>query len=257
MLYYYLRLNGKKMFNQLTKGWKMELHRKVLNVIGLGLLLSSATLVAAEKSVKDVVTNAYAQIGSMDQYAFNALVVDNETFEGETVTYKQNVSVKIDRPGKLRADTHGDLKNRTSYINNGLFTMIDHNFAYYGQLETPKTIDETLDFIFDKFGIRTPLSTLMYSDMSKRLKFKTKKYFGTVNVAGELCDYVAFKSGTKEIHVWITTGETPLVKTFSILNGDTRINTTLTWDTNPKLSDSDFVFTAPKGATKISINSAN
>jgi len=135
--------------------------------------------------------------------------------------------------------------------------MIDHSFGYYGQLKTPKTIDGTLDFIFEKFGIRTPLATLMYSDMDKRLKFKTKKYFGVVDVAGVACDYVAFKTGTKEIHIWITTGDTPLVKTFSIINGPTRINATLTWDTNPKLSDGDFVFTAPKGATKISINSAN
>ena len=235
----------------------MKINTQRLFVLGLGLFLSNATLIAAEKSIKDIVTNAYTQIGSMDKYAFNAIVVDNDTIDGETVTYKQNVSVKIDRPGKLRADTHGDLKNRSSYINNGLFTMIDHDFKYYGQLETPKTIDGTLDFIFEKFGIRTPLATLMYSDMSKRLKFKTKKYFGTVNVAGVECDYVAFRNGTKEIHIWITTGNTPLVKTFSIINGDTRINTTLTWDTNPKLSDSDFVFTAPKGATKISINSAN
>ncbi len=235
----------------------MNLYKKAFSVISLGLLLSSTNLLAQEKSVKSIVSNVYAQIGSMNKYAFTAVVIDNDTFEGETVSYKQNVSVKIERPGNLRVDTKGDVKNRSTYINNGLFTMIDHDFSYYGQLKTPKTIDATLDFIFDKFGIRTPLSTLMYSDMDKRIKFRTNKYFGTVDVAGVECDYVAFKNNTKEIHVWITTGEHALVKTFSIINGDTRINTSLTWNTNPKFTDSDFIFKAPKGAEKISINSAN
>jgi len=235
----------------------MKLHKKAFCIVSLGLLLGSTSLLAAQKTVKDIVSNAYAQIGSMDKYAFKAVVVDNDTIEGETISYKQNVSVKIDRPGNLRVDNKGDIKDRSTYVNNGTFTMIDHNFGYYGQLKTPKTIDGTLDFIFDKFGIRTPLSTLMYSDMNKRIKFKTNKYFGVVDVAGVECDYVAFKNNTREIHVWITTGENPLVKTFSIINGDTRINTSLTWDTNPNFKDSDFIFSAPKGAEKISINSAN
>ena len=235
----------------------MNVYKKAFGIVSLGLLLSSTNLLAEEKSVKDIVSNAYAQIGSMDKYAFNAVIVDNDTVEGETITYKKNVSVKIERPGNLRVDSKGDIKDRSTYINNGLFTMIDHNFAYYGQLKTPNTIDATLDFIFDKFGIRTPLSTFMYSDMHKRIKFRTNKYFGTVDVAGVECDYVAFKNNTKEIHVWITTGEHPLVKTFSIIDADTRINTSLTWNTNPKFSDSDFIFKAPKGTEKISINSAN
>lgn len=235
----------------------MKLIKKTFCVAGLGILLSGAQLPAAETSVKNVVNNAYAQIGSMDKYAFNALVVDNDMLDGAPVAYRQNVSVKIDRPGKLRADTNGDVKNRSTYVNNGSFTMIDHGFGYYTQLETPNTIDATLDFLFDKFGIRTPLSTLMYSDMSKRVKFKVNKYFGTRDVAGVECDYVAFKNMNKEIHIWITIGEEPLVKAFSIIEGESRINVTLSWDTNPKFSESDFVFSAPKDARMISVISAN
>jgi len=142
-------------------------------------------------------------------------------------------------------------------MNNGKFSMIDHAYGYYGQLDTPKTIDGTLDHLYDKFGIRTALSTLMYSDMNKRVKPKHNKYFGTVDVAGVECDYIAFHNNGKIIHVWITTGSEPLVKALSIIEGDTRINFTLTWDINPKFSEQDFVFTVPKGSTKISISSAN
>ena len=235
----------------------MNLYKKTLCLVGLGLFLGSTNLIAQEKTAKEIVSKAYAQIGSMDKYAFSAVISDNEIIEGKTTTYRQNVSVKIDRPGNLRSDTKGDIKDRSNYIHNGQFTMIDHGFGYYTQLKTPETIDKTLDYLFDKFGIQTTLATLIYSDMKKRAKFKKNKYFGTVDVVGVECDYVAFKNNDKEIHIWITTGDKPLVKTYSIFNGDTRINATLTWDTNPTFSKSDFVFKAPKGASKISVSSAN
>lgn len=235
----------------------MNLYKKALLLAGLGLFLGNANVMAQEKSVKDIVSKAYAQIGSMDQYAFNAIISDNQTINGETTTYRQNVSVKIDRPGNLRADTKGDIKDRTTYIHNGKFTMMDHGFGYYAQLNTPETIDGTLDYLYEKFGIQTPLATLIYSNMGKRIQFKKNKYFGTVNVDGVECDYVAFTNGGREVHIWITTDDKPLVKTYSIIDGDTRINGTLIWDTDPKFSKSDFVFNAPKGATNISVSSAN
>ncbi|HHD72747.1 MAG TPA: DUF2092 domain-containing protein, partial [Epsilonproteobacteria bacterium] len=167
-----------------------------------------------------------------------------------------NVSIKVNRPDKLRVDTKGDIKNRSIYLNDGLFTMMDHTYNYYGQLKTPKTIDGTLDFIFEKFGIRAPLASLIYSDMAKRAKFTRSKYFGKMDVAGTECDYVAFKSRAGEVHIWIATGDKPLVKTYAIIDGDNRMDTSLTWDTDPKISQSDFIFKAPKGAAKISIEPA-
>jgi hypothetical protein len=241
----------------------MNLHKKLLCTAGVAFLLAGTNLYAAEdQSAKDIVNKAYQYIGSMDKYAFDAVVTEDEAKDGEIVKkYSHDVSVKVDRPGKLRVDTKGDIKNRSSYINDGLFTMIDHGHDYYGQLKTPKTIDGALDLIFEKYGIRAPLASLIYSDMYKRVKFNRSKYFGTMDVAGVECDYVAFKSRVREVHVWITTGDKPLVKTYSIIDttikGNPRRNTSLTWNTNPSLSDSDFIFRAPKGASKVSVEAAN
>ncbi len=240
----------------------MKLHKKILYITGLTLLVTGTNLFAAQPSAKEIVNKAYQYLGSIDQYTFNAIVSDDVLKDAEIVdTQRQEVSVKIDRPNKLRVDIKSDIKNRTSYINNGLFTMLDHNFGYYGQLETPKSIDDTLDLIFDKYGIKAPLASLIYSDMHKRTKFNRSKYFGTMDVAGVECDYVAFKSRIREVHIWITTGENPLVKAYSIIDTNskenTRRNTTLYWNTNPRISESDFIFTIPKGTTKISIESAN
>ena len=239
----------------------MNLHKKLLCTAGVALLLSSTSLFAADKSARDILNNAYQYIGSMDKYAFSAVVIDDEIQNGETTdTYKQTVSVKVDRPGKVRVDTTGTVKNRSNYLNEGSFTMIDHGQNYYGQIKTPKTINASLDVLFEKFGIRAPLAQLIYSGMDKRVKFSTGKYFGTKDVDGVECDYVAFKNGTRELHAWIATGDKPLVKSYSIIDTSTdsasRINTSVTWNTNANISDSDFVFVAPKGSSKISVNSA-
>ena len=239
----------------------MNLHKKLLCTAGVALLLSSTSLFAAEQSARELLNNAYQYIGSMDKYAFSAIVIDDETQDEKTTEkYKHTVSVKVDRPGKLRVDTTGTVKNRSAYLNDGTYTMIDHGHNYYAQIKTPKTIDGSLDVLFEKFGIRAPLAQLIYSGMDRRVKFSSSKYFGTKDVAGVECDYIAFKNGTREVHVWIATGDKPLVKNYSIIDTSTesvsRINTTVSWNTNANISDSDFVFVAPKGSSKISVNRA-
>ncbi len=239
----------------------MNLHKKLLCLTGATLLLSSTSLFAADKSARDILNNAYQYVGGMDKYAFSAVVIDDEMQDGKaTDKYKHTVSVKVDRPGKVRVDTTGTVKNRSAYLNDGSYTMFDHGQNYYGQLKTPKTINASLDVLFEKFGIRAPLAQLIYSGMDKRVKFSTGKYFGTKDVAGTECDYVAFKNGTRELHAWIATGDAPLVKSYSIIDTSTdsasRINTSVTWNTNANISDSDFIFVAPKGSSKIPVTRA-
>ena len=231
----------------------MKLNKKILCVAGVTLLLSSTNLFAVEQSAKDILNKAYRYVGGMQKYAFTAVVSDENTEK----PYKQTVSVKINRPNQFRVETRGTVKNRTNYFNNGSFTMLDHDFNYYGQIETPKTIDAALDFLFDRFGINAPLSHLMYSDMDKRAKPKYVKYFGVKDVAGVSCDYIAFKNGSRTIHVWVEKGDKPLVKTYSIIDTTSRINTSIRWDENPNISESDFVFVAPKNTSKISVEPAN
>ncbi len=233
----------------------MNLHKKLLCTAGAALLLSSTSLFAVEKSAVDIVKNAYQYIGSLDKYAFDAAT----TKGGESnKNFRQDVSVEVDRPGKLRIETKGDAKNRTVYLNDGMFTMMDHTYNYYGQVKAAKTIDGTLDRIFDTYGIKAPLASLIYSDMGKRVKFTKSKYFGTMDVAGVACDYVAFKTNIGEVHIWIATGDKPLIKTFSIISnqGEVRRDTSISWDTNPRICEKDFIFKAPKGASKISVKPA-
>jgi len=240
----------------------MRLYTKIFSATGIALFLSVAPLCAEEQSPRDILNKAYNYIGSMDKYAFRAVVLDNFTKEdGSVKQYRHDATVKVDRPGKLRVDVKGDTGDRSNYLNNGIYTMIDHGFGYYGQLKTPETIDGGLDYVFEKYGIRAPLAQLIYSNMHERAKFIKSKNFGTKMVDGAECHYIAFSNGAREVHIWIETGDEPLVKSYTLIDktgeGEQRVNTSLYWDIDAKISDSDFIFSVPKGVEKISVQSAN
>jgi len=235
----------------MTKGEVMEIGKKLLYHVGF-ILLTTTSLMATPKSAIEIIHNAYTYVGQLPQYELNALVVDND--EGET--YQHHVTVKLQRPNHLSIESKGDVKNRVITFDNGHFSMYDTKFKYYGTLETPKTIDKMLDFLFEKYGIRTPLVTLMYSDMNSRTKYQQTHYFGEVEVSGVVCDYVALRIKGKEVHIWIALGKKPLVKNFSVIEGENRIDTTLDWDIKPHFIKEDFIFSVPKGASKVSIESA-
>ena len=239
----------------------MTLYTKLFYAVAASFLLSASNLSAAEPSARSILDKSYRYIAGMDKYAFDATVVAHIPEGDKLATYKNTVSIKVDRPDKLRADIKGKKKDRTIYVNHGLFTIYDHDFNYYGQLKTPKTINGALDFIFNKYGIRAPMAALVYSDMDKRGELKNGNYFGIVDVNGVKCHYVAFKHKDEEVHVWIDAGDKPLIRTYTLIDvaipSHPRTDTTVKWIDSPTVSDSDFVFKAPKGATKISIEPAN
>jgi hypothetical protein len=241
----------------------MKLYNKFLCTTGVVFLLGGTSLFAEDRSAQEILHEANQYVGSMDKYAFDAVVFHDGVENGEIIKqkYKHEVSVKVDRPGKLRIDVKGNSRNRTNYLNNGTYTMMDHTTDYYGQLKTPDTIEGTLDAIFNKYGIKAPLAQLIYKDMDKRFKFAKSKNFGTVMVSGKECHYIAFSDKNAEVHLWITTGDTPLVKSYSIFDKTVEDRPTnsasITWQTDPKITDNDFIFAAPKTATNISVISAN
>jgi hypothetical protein len=240
----------------------MKLLTKFFATSGVLLLLGSNTVLATEKSAISVIKNAYAYTGAMKQYAFDAIIVTEELDEkAQKDTYKHTVNFKVSSPNHLRADVKGDFRDRTNYIHHGTYTMVDHSFGYYGEIKASDNIDDTLDYILKGFGINAPLTALIFSDMGKRTQFKRGKYFGTKEVMGVECDYVAFKDKNREIHAWIATGDKPLVQAYSIIDTTSkerpRMNTTVRWKLDAKIDESDFIFTPSKDVTKISVESAN
>ena len=236
----------------------MKLYKKILFAIGATILLGNSTVMAADASAKSILKKAFRYIGNVDKYAFHAVVIDEIPTNGNIEKYRNDIFLKIDRPNKMRFDRKFDGHSKSYYLNNGLFSMIDHDLNLYARLKTPKSLDKALDFLFKKYDITAPLSSLIYSDMYRRTKLKRGTNFGIRTLNGIECNYIAFKDKTKEVHVWVATGDKPLIQAYTII--DTTIKshpksyTIITWDEKAKIKDSDFIFVAPKNATKIPVD---
>ena len=240
----------------------MKLVNKIFYAAGAVFILGSTSLIAEEMSPKEIISKAQEYLGSLDKYTFDAVIYDTYTEDGEEVFKSTHtVSAKIVRPDKLRVDVKGDTKDRSNYMSDGVYTMVDHSFGYYGQVTVPKNIDDALDFLLNKFGINAPLTSLLYKDMPKRTHFSKSKNFGVVDVHGVPCHYIAFRNHKKEVHIWVAAGDRPLVRNYSVIDhSDTphlRIDSSIAWRDASGIKPSDFVFTPSKGLTKISVESAN
>ena len=221
------------------------------------MVLGVSTLTAADKSALNIINKAFQYTSSLNTYAFTANIVEDEMQEdGTSIAYKYITSVKVKRPGQLRIDTKSKFLNRSTTIDNGLFTIMRDDNTY-SQLSVSKNIDIAIESILTKYDIKEPLASLVYSDMSKRVESHNDQYLGTKNVEGIVCDYLRFKSKHQDIHVWVTQGDRPQIKSYTIKDTSEHpyvtTETKITWDVNRSIQNSDFVFHAPKSSKKVVI----
>jgi len=242
--------------------------QRLFTIVMLILLSSTMMLSATEKnkSVKTaypvasaILIDAYRYLGSLDNFSFDAITTNDDMYHDIMLQeFTHKVHVDMQRPDKLKIHVSGDLKNRSIYMLSDSFTIIDHDLNFYGELQTPKTIDGALDHLFEKYEIKAPLANLLYTDLDKRVAPKEKgHYFGTTAVDGKICHYLGFMNEERELQVWIEKGKTPLIRKFSIIDKsgevDLRSTTLLRWNIKPYFKRKLFLFKAPKNAEKISV----
>ena len=225
-----------------------------------GLQAQEAPYIMHGSSIANkILDRAYRYVGSLDKFAFDGITVNDDLVDDKMlVEVKHRIVAKVDRPGDMIIDIAGDTKNRRIYLHKGKFTLFDKSKNYYGQIETPGTIDATLDFIFDRYDIKTPLANLLYSDVAERLKPQTKGYyFGISNVGQTICDHIGFCNKKEELQLWIARGENPVIRKFIIIDKtgkrEMRSTTILRWYKNSKSQSKQYVFKVPANGIKIDI----
>lgn len=226
------------------------------------MFLGASTLTASDKSALDIINKAFQYTSSLNTYAFTANIVEDEMQEdGTSIAYTYITSVKVKRPGQLSINTKSKFLNRSITIDNGLFTIMRHGDNTYSQLSVSKNIDEAIDSILNKYDIKEPLASLVYSDMAKRVTSHDNQYLGTKKVDGVICDYLHFKSQHSDIHVWVTKNDRPQIKAYKIKDTSEHpyvtTETKITWEVNRSIQNSDFVFHPPKNSKKVAIVTEN
>jgi len=233
----------------------------IIIVLG-GLLLAGespqATLMRGMGPIK-LLESAYRYLERQPAFSLEALTVNEDLSRDKVVTEVRNkIRVDLERPGKIHVRVKGDSKNREYLMQGGRFLVWDRTYNLYGELQTPASVDGTLDFLYDTYGIRTPLANLLYSDLSRRLKPRAKGYdFGWRMLDGVRCRYLVFDSARKELEVWIQAEGAPQILRFVIIDKSTPFrlhsSTTIHWISMGRVSGKPFDLKLPEGAFRIPI----
>jgi hypothetical protein len=236
----------------------------VLIWLGMGILQAEeprATLMVGMGPAK-ILGKAYRFLEEQKAFSVEALTVNEDLYRNKLVTeVRHHLRIDLERPDRIRVRIDGDSKHRDYLMKKGKFLIWDRSYNLYGELETPKSIDGTLDYLYDQYGIATPLANLLYSDLSKRLKPQARGYyFGLRELEGVWCHYIGFVNDRKELQVWVQAEGDPLIHRFVVIDKSTKFRlhsaTTLHWLSIGKVSGTPFELTLPADAHRIPVEPA-
>jgi hypothetical protein len=241
--------------------WRKGILAALLGTALLGAGEPKATLMVGMGPLK-ILEEAYRFLESQRAFSVEAVTVNEDLYREKLVTeVRHRLRIDLERPGRVRVRIDGDSKHRDYLMEKGKFLIWDRTYNLYGELKTPESVDGTLDFLYDRFGIATPLANLLYSDLTERLKPRARGYyFGMRDLDGVRCHYLGFVNDIKELQVWIQAEGDPLIRRFVLIDKSTKFRlhsaTTLRWLTVGEVEGKPFEWRLPADARRIPVEPA-
>jgi hypothetical protein len=130
---------------------------------------------------------------------------------------------------------------------------------YYSTVQFDGTIGELINRLEDRYGVELPLEDLFRwgTPAAPLDKMESAMNAGQDFIGDDLCDHYAFRQGTLDWQIWITTGSKPLPRKIVITNRADEARpqsvSLIDWNLKPTFKNSVFKFTPPKGATAVEI----
>ncbi len=235
-----------------------------------GLLQPGATSDASpfEPAAFDFLRKMSAFLSASQTLSFTVRGYSEETATtGQMVTFFRTSHVQMQRPDHVRIDVRGDITNVSLFYDGKTVTLLDPVKKAFGSTASPPTVDQTIDFLRDKYDAVFTISPLLtsnpFSVMSTGLV--TAFVVGKAQVDGVDCDQLAFTERDVDWQLWLQRGPRPLPRriavTFKTVPGAPREVLDLSdWKLGNSIPAKDFVFTPPKGsfhAEMVPENAAN
>ena len=155
-------------------------------------------------------------------------------------------------------ETRGDQANTTLWYDGAMFTLLDRDKNVYVQLKAPATLDETIDMVYDRYGISTPLADMLSGDIYAVLMDAviTCRYLGLGLVGEKKCHHIAATQKDIDWQAWIDQGDSPhlrkLVITYKQLDGSPRYSVMLAeLEELKSIAPGKFVAQLPEGAAEV------
>jgi hypothetical protein len=179
--------------------------------------------------------------------------------DGQKLQHTATADMDVDRPNKIRVVMHSARSERELIYDGKTVTLYTPAQKYYSTVEFADAIGGLIKRLEERFGVELPLADLfLWGTPAAPLdKIESAMNAGQDFIGDDLCNQYAFRQGTIDWQVWITTGSKPLPRKIVITNRADEARpqsvSLIDWNLKPTFKDSVFKFTPPKGATKIDI----
>lgn len=181
--------------------------------------------------------------------------------DGQKLQHSATADIDVHRPNRLRARMFSARSEREIFFNGKLATLYTPAQKYYSTVEFTGTVDGLVSKLEERYGVEIPLSDLFLWGTPAALldKIDSAMNAGQDFIGDDLCDHYAFRQGTFDWQIWITTGSKPLPRKLVIINRADEARpqsvSLIKWNLKPTFKDSVFTFTPPKGAIAVELRS--
>jgi hypothetical protein len=181
---------------------------------------------------------------------------------GQKVEYSGTVTMKVQRPNRLRAEITSDRKNERLFYDGATFTVFQPSLGYYASFPAPPTLRELVDVLEKRYGVDLPLADLfrLGADEAQMAAIRGATTIGWSTIKGAVCTHYAFHQADIDWELWIQEGAQPLPRKIVITTTSEKSQpqhvSVLTWNLAPALDEQAFVFTPPPNAQRINFDVA-
>jgi hypothetical protein len=201
---------------------------------------------------REIIEKMSAKLASLQTFTVTTTEArDERNKAGQMKHLTVQRELTIRRPDRLYTKVSGDRSTEVWYDGIGI-TLVLHDDKIFGQGRAPETLDRTLDAIYERYGIRTPMADYLYSSPAKALLTDktTGGWVGRETLEGKPVDHLAFKDKGVSWDVWIPADGDPLPQKASAeLAEDPRLRkveiTFTSWNLAPQLAANLFTPTVP------------
>jgi hypothetical protein len=220
---------------------------------------------AFTEEVKSILKESGDFLAAQEKFAFKADTGhDVVQLNGQKLSFGATREVTLRRPDRLRIEVQQSDGDRRELFFDGEQIGIDlpEENAYVVVAKTG-TIDGLFDYLVDDLQTPAPLHDFLTSNFYTDVEPKIRSgfYVEETTLGKRTCHHLAFRTDEVDVQIWIEDGDRPLPCSLVITHRRERSSPQFwaefhDWDLSPKTPDKLFAFKPPKGAEKLSIQTA-
>jgi hypothetical protein len=178
---------------------------------------------------------------------------------GEKLEFGETRQFVIRRPDRARVDiTKRDGATSGFRFDGQEIAVFNTREQVYATAAKPGTLDDAIAYFINELDMRFPLSELFSTRLAESLAAKVRSAYivGQERIMGVACEHIALRGDQADMQLWVAQGDQPLpyrlVITYRAAEGQPQFWAQFSdWNLSPDISDAEFAFTPPEGATRI------